>query len=98
MAAAATLEAEEEDSLRAGGPLLKEKAAARVMAGKVTKETEVASQVAEAAAAEASDGAQRRAGRSQRRTDGLQPQDRVEQAQDLFGCFVGVQSPATLLL
>jgi hypothetical protein len=78
-----------------GGPLLREKAAARVMARKVT---EVASQVAEAAAAEASDGAQRRAGRSQRRTDGLQPQDRVEQAQDLFGCFAGVQSPAGLLL
>ena len=95
VAAAATLEAEEEDSLRAGGPLLREKAAARVMARKVT---EVASQVAEAAVAEASDGAQRRAGRSQRRTDGLQPQDIVEQAQDLSGCFVGVQSPATLLL
>ena len=98
VAAAATLEAEEEDSLQAGGPLLMEKAAARVMARKVTKVTEVASQVAEAAVAEASDGAQRRAGRSQRRTDGLQPQDRVEQAQDLFGCSAGVQSPATLLL
>lgn len=90
------LEAEEEDSLRAGGPLLREEVtAARVMARKVT---EVASQVAEAAAAEASDGAQRRAGRSQRRTDGLQSQDRAGQAQGLFGSFVGVQSPATLHL
>ena len=95
MAAAAALEAEEEDSLRAGGPLLREKATARVTARNVT---EVASQVAEAAVAEASDGAQRPAGRSQRRTDGLQSQDRAGQAQGLFGSFVGVQSPATLHL
>ena len=90
------LEAEEEDRLQAEGPLLREKVtAARVMAGKVT---EVASQVAEAAVAEASDGAQRPAGRSQRRTDGLHPQDRAGQAQGQFGSFVGVQSPATLHL
>ena len=72
---------------------------ARVMAAKVM-ERKVKAEVAEVAeaAAEASDGAQRSAGRSRRRTDGLQLQDRVGQAQDLFGSYAGAQSPATLLL
>ena len=87
-------EEEEEDSLRAGGSLF-QKVMARVMARRVT---EVVRLVAEAAVAEASDGAQRRAGRSLRRTDGLQSQDRAGQAQDLFGSSAGVQSPATLHL
>ena len=87
--------AEEEDSPQAKIPPLR----ARVMAAKVM-ERKVKAEVAEVAeaAAEASDGAQRSAGRSRRRTDGLQLQDRVGQAQDLLGSYVGAQSPATLLL
>ena len=84
-----------EDNPQAKIPPLRAKVmAAKVMERKVKAEV---AKVAEAAA-EASDGAQRSAGRSRRRTDGLQLQDRVGQAQDLLGSYVGAQSPATLLL